>query len=1075
MPFAGDTSGSCGKNAEWYYDSKTQTLTISGKGDMYDYDHGPKPRYFADCDNIIKHLVVKEGITSIGNSAFYYFTSDSIETISLPKSLKTIGSYAFGYVSVSKIIIPSGVTTIGNHAFIDSDLEEIVIPSGVTYIGEGAFIGCKKLTSVLIPDTVKTLGKAAFESCISLSSVKMGSGITRIYEDTFKNCDALTEITIGKNVSRISSFAFSGSKGLKRFKVASGNQFFSADQYGVLYNKNKTYLKLYPVGSDLKSFTLPDSVIKIADYAFYCAEKLESVNAGKKLETIGKSAFAGAVNLQTVSFNDGLKIIDEQAFAQCQKIKEIYIPAGVSFIGFQSLSDIGFINVDPNNTVYSSDSFGVLFDKEKSELIIYPIHSEPESYRIPEGVKTIRENAFQYSTIQTVEFPSTLEVIEKFAFSQCSNLTSVTLPKQTQYIGEEAFSYCFQLTTLIIEEGSEAEIGSSAFYYCNNLVDFSISSLVYKIHAKAFENTKEYYNTKKKGKSLFYVGNVLYLANDSYNVVRNLKIKEGTLGITEFACFGLVNIELPASLKFIEESAFAVCGSSLASIKVSADNQYFVTDSSGSLYNKEMTRLIAYIHTEGRTSFTLPSSVNYIDDQAFNCGKSLEEIIINGEVSNLNFSTFYGTNVIENKKGYIYYNDTYIGMHRGDSSTEQGVLIIQDGTRAIGKTALLPTGGVPVYIPRSVKYIGYNYPCQMEVYYQGSEEEWNAIENHADTDGWTVYFNFDKNNHTHKYYWKDISYSTCMNQGKGNYCCPCGKRIDKTFPLSDHMTAYRVINCATLKCDGSKEKYCMDCYEVFGTAVIPKIASVKLDETEMVYDSSPKKPGVIIKDSKGTVINKDAYYSYRLEYDDNCDQIGAHSVTITYCPEFYSLHCVRNYTVLPGKTSKLTATANHSAIALQWNPVPGATGYKVYVSVQGKWKYLKTTSATDYRIDNLQTGKTYKYAVKAYTKVGDEVYNAADFAVITKSTHLTAPKITASSSAKGTAALKWTASPGATAYAVYVRENGAWKYLGKTAKTAYTVKGLQSGSVQTFAVRPMKTVSSGTIKGVYGTVKVKIK
>lgn len=1052
--FAGNADGTCGQNAKWHYDAKTQTLTISGTGSIYNYDKGTVPRYFADCDNIIKNVVIKEGITGIGNYAFA-LNGETIEKVALPKSLKTIGEGAFGSTSIKKITIPSGVTTIGEYAFLN----------------------CDKLASVTIPDSVKTLGAGAFYYCTNLSSVKIGNGVTKIYADTFSGCESLTVVSIGKNVSKIGALAFSEPNRIRTFKVDSGNNYFSVDQYGVLYNKNKTYLKLFPAGNILQSFTVPDSVIKIADSAFYGASNLVSVKMGKKLETIGKYAFYSCENLKTVSLNSGLKTIDEQAFAACYKIKEIKIPSTVSSIHFTALSDMGMIKVDEKNKVYSSDAYGVLFDKAKTELISYPNSNTRKSYPLPDSVKRIQDSAFEYNKyIESIELPKNLEYIGDCAFSECEKLTSVTIPKSVKIIGHDAFSYCPYLNKLIIEEGSEAEIGMSAFLDCSTLISISISSKISKISSGAFGATPGYDDAKENSPYIYYIGNVLYEAWDESGKMKTLKVKEGTLGISSVYGSALSTVELPASLKNIEESAFSDC-ENLKSIKVADGNQNFVTDSRGVLFNKDKTRLIVYAQAKNYTSYTIPASVNTVDDGSFTSGASLQNITVEKYFPDYGSGKFYGTKAFSDQVGEVYMNNVYFGYEYDGDNPAPYVEIIKDGTKAIGAYAIADSNFLAVYIPKSVKYIAENSLYQTDIYYQGSEAEWKAISGNLKLESCTIQYNFNKNSHTHKYYWQTVQYPTCTDKGLVDYVCPCGHKVEKSIPANGHITYYIGIVTATTYSDGLKEKYCIGCGKAYNSLkTVPRIESIKLAETKMVYDGSLKKPEVIVKDAKGNVLDSYQYYTI---YSYDCDQIGQHTVDVEARYGSYDFYKELSYTVLPGKTSKLTATANHNAIALKWNPVPGATGYKIYVSVQGKWQYLKTTSATECRMDNLQTGKTYKYAVKAFTKVGNKVYDAADFAVISKSTHLTAPKITASSNSKGTTTLKWTVSPGAAEYLIYVKENGTWKYIDKTkgnSATEYTVKGLKSGAVQTFAVRPIKYLADKTVvKGVYGTAQVKIK
>ena len=193
--FAADTvaSGYCGsegdgKNLTWTLDSEG-TLTISGKGEMKDYD------YFSDpwVRSAVKCVSIESGVTCIGDYAFHNCTN------------------------LTGVTIPNSVTSIGGSAFSDcSSLTSITIPSSVTSIGERVFVGCSSLTSVTIPNSVTSIGEGAFWGCGSLTSVTIPSSVTSIGERAFYDCSSLTSVTIPKSVSSIGENAFACCRGLER-------------------------------------------------------------------------------------------------------------------------------------------------------------------------------------------------------------------------------------------------------------------------------------------------------------------------------------------------------------------------------------------------------------------------------------------------------------------------------------------------------------------------------------------------------------------------------------------------------------------------------------------------------------------------------------------------------------------------------------------------------------------------------------------------------------------------------------------------------------------------------------------
>ncbi len=162
----GETSGTCGENLTWKFDESTKTLTISGTGEMKNYDPFDDESPWNGLEYTT--VVIGDGVTSIGECAF-----ESCEFL-------------------SSVTIPEGVTNIGDSAFCYCDsLTSVTIPDSVTSIGYGAFYGCTSLTSVTIPDSVTSIGNSAFCYCDSLTSVTIENPNCQIYDknNTISNGD----------------------------------------------------------------------------------------------------------------------------------------------------------------------------------------------------------------------------------------------------------------------------------------------------------------------------------------------------------------------------------------------------------------------------------------------------------------------------------------------------------------------------------------------------------------------------------------------------------------------------------------------------------------------------------------------------------------------------------------------------------------------------------------------------------------------------------------------------------------------------------------------------------------------
>jgi hypothetical protein len=148
-------------------------LVVSGSGSMEDYEYD-KPSPFGTSSNpntSIKKVILKDGVTTVGNFAFYF--CKGLTSITIPDSVTSLGDGAFGYCSsLTSITIGDSVTSIGNSTFNGcSSLTSVTIPDSVTSLGDRAFQSCSSLTSITIPDSVTSIGDVAFRGCFSLTSV----------------------------------------------------------------------------------------------------------------------------------------------------------------------------------------------------------------------------------------------------------------------------------------------------------------------------------------------------------------------------------------------------------------------------------------------------------------------------------------------------------------------------------------------------------------------------------------------------------------------------------------------------------------------------------------------------------------------------------------------------------------------------------------------------------------------------------------------------------------------------------------------------------------------------------------
>ena len=538
------TCGAKGSNLTWRLDSEG-VLTISGSGDMHDYVFSGAPWYGSR--SRVKSAVIAEGVTSIGDSAFYDCTS--LTSVTIPGSVTSIGVQAFcNCRSLTSVTIPDSVTSIGAGAFERCEsLTSVAIPDSVTSIGKCAFQDCISLTSVTIPNSVTSIGDAAFRDCKSLTSVTIPTSVTSIGERAFYNCTSLTSVTIPNSVTSIGDGAFASCTSLTGIWVTKGNSHYSSNASGVLFSKDKTTLVQCP--GTLAACTIPHSVTSIAGYAFAGCASLTSVTIPDGVTSIGQHAFNGCRSLTSVTIPDSVTSIGWSAFNGCTSLTSVTIPDGVTSVGeysFYGCESLTSVTIPDSVTSIDSDAFSGC--------------SSLTSVTIPNSVTSIDSHAFYgCSSLTSVTIPDSVTSIGSHAFDGCKSLTSVTIPNSVTGIGAATFWGCESLTSVTIPDGV-ISIDWYAFYHCTSLTSVTIPDSVTSIGEQAF-----YYCTSLT--SVTIPTSVTSIGDGAFNSCLSLTsvtIPNSVTSISADAfynCTSLTSVTIPDSVTSIGSSAFGNCKS----------------------------------------------------------------------------------------------------------------------------------------------------------------------------------------------------------------------------------------------------------------------------------------------------------------------------------------------------------------------------------------------------------------------------------------------------------------------------------------------------------------------------------
>lgn len=486
--------------------------------------------------------------------------------------------------------------------------------------------------------------------------------------------------------------------------------------------------------SSLTSVTIPNSVTSIGEAAFYGCSSLASVTIPGSVVSIGESAFGRCSSLTSVTISNGVTSLGLGAFAECTSLTSIEIPDSVT-------------------------SLGPLAFQECSSLA---------SVKLPDRVTSLGYSLFNgCSSLRAVTIPEGVTSIEDWMFSGCSNLTSVTIPENVTSIGGSVFSGCRSLTSVTIPD-SVTSIGSSAFYGCNSLTSVTIPNGVTSLENYVFSQCRGLTEvTIPEG--VTSIGDEAFL---NCNSLTSVTIPEGvvSLGASVFEeCTSLTSVTIPDSVTSIGEGAFYNC-IGLSSVAI--------PDGVTSL-SKDV-----FLGCIDLTSIVIPDGVTSIGDSAFQWCDCLASIVIPDSVTSIGTDTFRGcysltdvyyagteeeweqisidsgntclTNTMiyfessgaedENPAGWFEVDGVLGGKLRFNEATgvivdcEKSVVYANIPSEINGVAVTTIGDGAfawhynlaGVVIPESVTTIGsyafyFYHETDMEVYYPGTEEDWNKI------------------------------------------------------------------------------------------------------------------------------------------------------------------------------------------------------------------------------------------------------------------------------------------------------------------------------------------------------------
>ncbi len=457
-----------------------------------------------------------------------------------------------------------------------------------------------------------------------------GKRVVEIGLQTFWNCKkSLKLIKIPSSVRVIDPEAFHNGPNVEAILVDEANPNY-ASRDGVLFNKDMTTLVRVPIGIETEEYVVPDGVERVEETAFYHCHNLRRVVISSRVQRIPPKTFKDAHFLRE-------------------------------------------IEVDAQNPAFASQD-GVLFNKDKTTLIQFPISKEGDEYVVPEGVEEIAEEAFRYAGfIKRVKLPTTFRTLDAKAFEGTLEFDAIEVadgnpafvskdgvlfdataktlvcyppnkedeeydvPEGVETIGDFAFLNADNLERLTLPQ-SVKKIGKNVFEGCFDLEKVEIPAGVVEIDPQAFSGSNNISEIRVDEANPFYSSQdgVLFDKNQTklilYPTVKSEKkyaVPAGVEVICERAFVensAVKTVEIPKSVRTIEPRAFKEC-MDLRAINVEKENPNYASRD-GVLFDKDMTTLISCPQNICAVEYVVPSGVKRIGEAAFASCYLLERVVI---------------------------------------------------------------------------------------------------------------------------------------------------------------------------------------------------------------------------------------------------------------------------------------------------------------------------------------------------------------------------------------------------------------------------------------------------------------
>lgn len=397
-----------------------------------------------------QEYALPDTVTSIGEEAFMY---SGILSFAVPSKVKKIEKNLFYHSSLESITFNQTETDIGDYAFAHSNIKEASVPQSVTSIGKDTFENTP-ISKVTLPNNLKIVSEAMFSNCPNIKNIDfLPSTVTYINSSAFSSTGVTALDFTKTNITHIDDFAFSGCEELASVKL----------------NEKTTYLSGFNYCPKLSGISIPSNVTYIGFKAFADNPQLSFTSVPSSVKRIGSYAFTNT-NVKELDLSANTELsLDSYAFCDLTTLEKITLPSTLQYISTRAFCNTAL------------------------KLIA-----------IPDGVETIYSGAFKNTPLSKVSFSSNsqLKIIDKYAFSDCLNLTKFVFPKSVIETRDGAFKNDVNLKTVIVlgEEGINASVNP---FYSGDDSGKTYLTEIYGNDAKTDENGNKIWNGVSRYASVY--------------------------------------------------------------------------------------------------------------------------------------------------------------------------------------------------------------------------------------------------------------------------------------------------------------------------------------------------------------------------------------------------------------------------------------------------------------------------------------------------------------------------------------------------------------------------------------------